>query len=93
MRPAAELVAAALEYAAGIARDCSPLTTALTKSVLRADQERGLARSEPQTSRLNRTPEIRAEFREGAAHRRERRPAAFPGLPADHPDVVAWLGP
>jgi enoyl-CoA hydratase/carnithine racemase len=90
--PAAELLPTALAYAGEIARSCSPLAVAATKQVMRADQERPFAASEPDTSARNRTPQVRAEFREGAAHRREHRPAAFPGLPADHPDVLAWLG-
>ena len=90
--PGEDLLPAALAYAREIARNCSPLSVAATKCLMRDDQDRPFAMSEADSSARNRAPQMRAEFREGAAHRRERRPARFPGLPADHPDVLAWLG-
>jgi enoyl-CoA hydratase/carnithine racemase len=89
--PPQELLPAALDYAKGLARRSSPLSMAAIKSMVLADEARPLDESEAESSKRNRSPRGRQEFREGAAAARDRRTPSFDPLAPDHRDARSWL--
>ncbi len=78
--PPEDLVASAEEYAADLARRCSPLSMAVIKSQVATDWMRTRTESENVAAELSRLPPYRRDMAEGVASRREHRLPEFPPL-------------
>lgn len=79
--PAAEVLAAATDYARDLARHCGPRAMASIKGQVWADWLRTSSESADHARELLADPARRPEMREGAASFAERRPPRFPPLP------------
>jgi enoyl-CoA hydratase/carnithine racemase len=84
--PAEELVKTAQDYAADLARRCSPLAMAVIKGQVAADWERTRTEAENVVADLSRLPSYRRDMAEGVASVREHRLPAFPPL-GERPSV------
>jgi enoyl-CoA hydratase/carnithine racemase len=78
--PPEDLLRSAEEYAADLARRCSPLSMAVIKSQVAADWLRTRTESETEAAHLSRQPPYRRDMAEGVAAGREHRLPAFPPL-------------
>ncbi|GAB3208529.1 enoyl-CoA hydratase-related protein [Marinactinospora endophytica] len=80
--PREEVLEAALEYAGELARSCSPMSMATIKAQVYRGLETGLEEAAREAAELMPGAFASPDFHEGVAAFLERRPAAFPGLPA-----------
>jgi enoyl-CoA hydratase/carnithine racemase len=76
--PAAELMPAALDYAADLARTCSPRAMAAIKRQLYADWTRTLTEARNTARHLMNELRVHDDFREGVMSLVEQRPPTFP---------------